>query len=145
MTSKKINIFDLNYEFLSGDSITRFGNLFEQKIKNENNTETIFIAGTKIEILAYTKILNAEIKRGKIKAEVETKFSQKDSEKPKKELTPYLLEKIKSRLPEQPWLKNQHKKTARELGLSNKTVSRAIDLLIEEGIFKKQYNGEIID
>lgn len=145
LTSKKINIFDLNYEFLSGDSITRFGNLFVHKIKNENNTETIFISGTKIEILAYTNILNAEIKRGKIKAEIETKFSQKDSEKPKKELTPYLIEKIKLRLPEQPWIKNQHKKTARELGLSNKIVSRAIELLIEEGIFKKQYNGEIIE
>jgi hypothetical protein len=145
LTSKKINIFDLNYEFLSGDSITRFGNLFEQKIKHENNTETIIISGTKIEILAYTNILNAEIKRGKIKAEVETKFSQKDSEKPKKELTQYLIDKIKSRLPEQPWIKNQHKKTARELGLSNKTVSRAIEMLIEEGFYKKQYKGEIIE
>jgi len=56
-----------------------------------------------------------------------------------------LIEKIKSRLPEQPWIKNQHKKTARELGLSNKTVSRAIEKLIEEGFFKKQYKGEIIE
>ncbi|WP_366185553.1 winged helix-turn-helix transcriptional regulator [Flavobacterium ovatum] len=145
LSSKKMNIFDSNYEFLSGDSITRFGNLFEQKIKNNDNSESIFISGTKIEMLAYVNILNAEIKRGKIKATVETKFSQKNSEKPRNELTTYLLDKIKSRLPEQPWTKNQHKRTAKELGLSNKTVSRAIEKLIEDGILKKQYNGEIIE
>lgn len=142
---KPTKIFDNNYEFLSGDSTIMVGNLFEQKIENKDGKFSVFLSGTKIEILSYVNIVKTEIQRGKIKASIETKFSQKDSHKPKDELTDYLLDKIKLRLPTQPWTKGQHKKTAKELGLANKTVSRAISILTEDGFFKKQINGQIVD
>lgn len=142
---KPTKIFDLNYEFLSGDSIIMVGNLFDQKIENDDGKFSFFVSGTKIEILAYINIIETEIQRGKIKAKVESKFSHKDSHKPKNELTEYLLEKIRMRLPEQPWVNGQHKKTAKELGLANKTVSKAISILIEKGYFKKQINGKVVE
>jgi ribosomal protein S25 len=53
------------------------------------------------------------------------------------------LELIKDRLPSQPWPKGTHKQIAEQLGVKNKVVSSAIQLLIKKGVFKPQINGVI--
>ncbi len=60
-------------------------------------------------------------------------------------LTDELIEKVKSRLPDQPWPKHIHKAVARELGMSNGMAQKAIRKLIENGAFKEQINGQLFE
>lgn len=52
---------------------------------------------------------------------------------------------IKEMLPTQPWPVGIHKTIASLIGCPNSKVSRAIEILIETGIFKKQINGQVVD
>ncbi|WP_331346791.1 hypothetical protein [Cellvibrio sp. UBA7661] len=60
-------------------------------------------------------------------------------------LTDELLQEIKSLLPDQPWPKYIHKSVAKELGLSNGVVQRAIRELIKKGDFKEQIDGKLFE
>lgn len=51
------------------------------------------------------------------------------------------IETVKNVLPEQPWQRGVHKVVAKETGLSNAKVTRAIQELINRGIFKPQVKG----
>lgn len=55
------------------------------------------------------------------------------------------IETIKEMLPSQPWPVGIHKTIASQLGCPNAKVSRAIETLIDTGVFKKQINGRVID
>lgn len=55
------------------------------------------------------------------------------------------VELVKNNLPKQPWKKGVHKDIAAKLGISNKEVSSAINILIEAGIFKDQVDGQLVD
>jgi hypothetical protein len=56
-----------------------------------------------------------------------------------------ILQRLQQELPEQPWLKGTHLLVRGKLGLSNTQYNKAVKILIERGIFKRQENGEIID
>jgi hypothetical protein len=56
-----------------------------------------------------------------------------------------LLSRVAAALPEQPWPTGVHKSVAAELGLSNGTVSDAIQLLIQRGQFRHQVGGRVLD
>lgn len=56
-----------------------------------------------------------------------------------------LLEKIRLKLPNQPWPTGIHKVIAADLNVSNKLVSVAIQQLISKSIFKAQVNGLVIE
>jgi hypothetical protein len=51
---------------------------------------------------------------------------------------------VRNELPEQPWVKGVHKEVAQKLGLSNETISAAIDIPILRGIFSDQVDGRVI-
>lgn len=60
-------------------------------------------------------------------------------------LTDDLVEKVKLRLPSQPWPKHIHKAVALQLGISNGMAQRAIRKLIENGTFKEQIKGQLFE
>lgn len=60
-------------------------------------------------------------------------------------LSPEFLEKIKSKLPNQPWPIGIHRVIASELNEPPAKVSQAINQLIDEGIFNKQKDGIVYD
>lgn len=59
------------------------------------------------------------------------------------EMTPELLDKVLKHLPEQPWPVGIHKVIADEIGESNRTVNKCIQLLIENGKVNPQINGVV--
>lgn len=56
-----------------------------------------------------------------------------------------ILNQVKNCLTPQPWQPNEHKRVAKELKLPSKLVCRAIDRLIELGIFHPQKDGVVYD
>lgn len=54
------------------------------------------------------------------------------------------VEAVKELLPQQPWSVGIHKVIASQLGCPNGKVSRAIEMLIQDGTFHPQINGQII-
>jgi hypothetical protein len=143
-SKKTTPIFEPNYEFWAGDSLCMFNNLFDRKVFHSPQIPTFYLSGSASEILAYNAIVEAEVKRCKIKATIVSKISKPNSQK-SITLDKYLIEKIRLKLPEQPWQKNQHKRTAKELGLSNAIVSKAITELIKNGSFKSQSGGKLLE
>lgn len=59
------------------------------------------------------------------------------------DITPELLDKVLKNLPEQPWPVGIHKVVAEKIGQSNRTVSKSIYQLIEEGKVNPQINGVV--
>jgi hypothetical protein len=55
-----------------------------------------------------------------------------------------ILHAVSSELPAQPWPQGIHRVVAEKLGLSARDVSRAIQYLIESGVFSNQINGIVI-
>ncbi len=55
------------------------------------------------------------------------------------------IQKVKVALPNQPWPKSIHKKTANDLGVSHGAVQKAITALVLKGDFKEQKDGVLYD
>lgn len=64
---------------------------------------------------------------------------------PRIDLSPEIVNKVKSLLPAQPWPKHIHKTIAGEIGVSNALVQKAIRQLISDGIFKEQIDGKLYE
>jgi hypothetical protein len=62
---------------------------------------------------------------------------------PKTPLDEALICKVQENLPAQPWQHGIHKVIAQRCGISNKKVSKAIQVLIQRGVFKPQIKGAI--
>jgi len=58
-------------------------------------------------------------------------------------LTEDVIEKVRSAMPPQPWLKGTHKMVSARLNISQKLFHKAIQELISRGIFYPQVNGTI--
>lgn len=56
-----------------------------------------------------------------------------------------LIEKVRSCLPEQPWPKDTHKAVIAELGINSSQYTRAVNVLIKRGVFKRQVDGVLFD
>lgn len=61
------------------------------------------------------------------------------------QLTEEIISKVKDLLPNQPWPKSIHKQVAKQLGLSNSIVQKAVEELIKRRIFKQQIGGSLYD
>lgn len=62
-------------------------------------------------------------------------------QKPIEPLTPEIIEKVRAKLPPQPWPKGIHQLVATELDVRPTTVQKAIQHLIRTGAFMDQVNG----
>ena len=63
----------------------------------------------------------------------------------KKEISQSILDSVKKCISPQPWQPNEHKRVAKELKISASIVYRAIDKLIELGVFHPQKDGVVYD
>lgn len=68
-----------------------------------------------------------------------------NQKKRKKKLTNEFLEQVKNALPPQPWKKNTHIDIAKILNCDIWQCRAAINKLISDGIFYRQYNGVLYD
>lgn len=76
---------------------------------------------------------------------MQDKMSSASSKLEEKEISQSILDSVKMTLSPQPWQPYEHMRVARKLKLSQKLVSRAIDKLIELGVFHPQKNGIVYD
>jgi predicted RNA-binding Zn-ribbon protein involved in translation (DUF1610 family) len=65
------------------------------------------------------------------------------SKQQKVQFTDDVIQKVKEKLPQQPWPKGIHKSIAEDLNLHPTLVNRAINELIRRGIFKPQIDGRL--
>ncbi len=56
-----------------------------------------------------------------------------------------LIEKVRSCLPEQPWPKDTHKAVIAQLRINGSQYTRAVNVLIKRGVFKRQIDGVLFD
>ncbi len=61
------------------------------------------------------------------------------------DFTDEFLNNVKKHLPEQPWPRNVNIVVAKEMGVSPRTISNAIRVLMDRKLVKRQLNGEIIE
>lgn len=66
-----------------------------------------------------------------------------DQPKIKTAVTEELVEKVREKLPAQPWPKQIHRTVAEQLGIPSQIVQKAIQQLILKGIFHDQVDGQI--
>lgn len=114
-----------NYEQISA----RINGIILSMKKSHNNND-IKINSLLDEILQIKVNIdnwNAEIKNGKV------------NYKYRNEITDYILEKVKERIPKDKWVNDTHKRIAEELGISNNLAEKCIDKIFEEGIITYNY------
>lgn len=144
---KKHPVFlEPKYEFWAGEEFTMVESILEKKEHLNQNELILYLSGTEGQIISFSNIVRKAIIEKKISANF-TKIKEPINiqiSKPRF-LDDKLLDKIKHKLPEQPWETGIHKKIANELNLSNKLVSIAIQQLIGKGYFKNQINGNILN
>lgn len=56
-----------------------------------------------------------------------------------------ILERVRDRLPKQPWPQGIQKQICEEFGFDKKVVHEAVKLLINSGVFMNQYTGVVVD
>lgn len=147
LTNKKPDFFEPNFEFWAIDDFSVFSNILDDKIVGDENKMEITISGTFSQIKSYSRIIRRAQKKKEIGLDItEEKLIQPQNiTKTPTVLDEDLLNKIKDKLPAQPWEKSVHKKVAAELGIKNALVSIAIQQLIAKKIFKQQIDGVIIE
>ncbi|NQT10330.1 MAG: hypothetical protein HQ573_04070 [Desulfobacteraceae bacterium] len=137
------SIFQNDFQFWVNDELFLFRDILrETKYLNDQIFE-VLLSGDEEALRTYAKYVRRVEKKGYIVATVlktsglyKTRIGKLDEE---------LINRVKDALPEQPWSKNIHKQLATNLGTSNKKVSSAIQILIQRGIFKNQYNGIVLN
>jgi hypothetical protein len=58
-------------------------------------------------------------------------------------LSDELINRVREKLPAQPWPKGVHLQVAAELGVTANTVQKVIQRLIATGVFMDQFNGRL--
>lgn len=156
-TKANLDILNDDYEFFVDDEYVRLKNiLIEKNIVSDNEIEVI-LAGNRRKIRAYISnlkylksnhiidIIHTEKEGEKVKSKEKVITKKRTSKKRNIQIDNDTLDLIKKHLPEQPWEKSIHKLIAAKLGLKNRIVSKAIRILMDTGIFKRQIDGILIE
>ncbi|MCK4406572.1 MAG: hypothetical protein KAT33_02925 [Bacteroidales bacterium] len=148
-----LDFLNTDFEFWVNDEFEVLRNiLVDKKALSENEYELI-LAGANRQIKAYYSYLKYAKKKQTINLRIIENICETNSDiesgKKRKRKPIYIeedtLESIRQQLPEQPWETGIHKKVAEKLGLKNKIITTAIQVLIYRGIFKQQINGILIE
>lgn len=142
-----------DFEFWVDDEFEVLENILIDKKELSENEFELVLSGKNRQIRSYYSYLKYAAKKHIIKVKIIEDTSKPNSNnefgKKRKRKPIYIeeetLELIYQLLPTQPWETGIHKKIAGKLGLSNKTVSVAIAVLIKRGDFKQQINGILIE
>lgn len=72
-------------------------------------------------------------------------FDKKNTKKGKNKFSDDFLDEVRKCLPEQPWPQGVHNIVSKQMGISPRTASLAIGILMDRNIVKKQKDGKIIE
>jgi len=139
------DFFDSEYEFWAGDEFCKSKSLLNKIIKVDSENTIIEVKGSSLAIKRFLRLIRRKSRSNRFEYKEVKKNNQNESNFSQQILDEELVEKIKSRLPEQPWEKSIHKLVAKELNISNKLCSIGIQQLIANGDFKMQIDGIIIE
>nr|MDA3834470.1 hypothetical protein [Spirochaetales bacterium] len=134
-----------NYIFSFDDNIVQLKDLSLQTIKETEDNFNLIISGD----INYLKRYIAILKKLDLNKSIEIINIELNEAKPSKKknvtVSVEMFEKIRTHLPAQPWEKGTHKIIASKFGVSNKIVQAVIKKLINDGVFKHQVDGRIIE
>jgi hypothetical protein len=143
-----------NFEYWVNDKLYSLKDILIKKTESPDRLVEIFISGEEEPVVEYYNLIKRIAKRNNLIKSLKITLNNYKEFQPKtlknKELKPYIIseeiiESVRQNLPPQPWQIGIHKEIAEKLNLRNYKVSRAINILIERKIFKKQFNGKLID
>lgn len=136
------NVIQERYAFWAGEELHSLADIVVSKnYVNDRECEMI-VSGETFVLSAYDK----HIRRGeKALHFLVSRRKVYGLGRIRRNVPPDILEKVKSCLPAQPWSTGIHKQVAQQLGISNRTVTDAIQVLIARNVFKQQHEGKLID
>ena len=135
-----------NYEFWGGDEFCKAKSLLEKITQINALTTKIEVKGTQLVLKRYLRLIRRKCKSNGFNfQEIKQNGYNEKSTFSQRILDEELIEKIKNKLPKQPWEKGIHKLIAKELNISNKLCSIGIQQLIANGDYKMQIRGKIIE
>jgi len=135
------------YRFWANEELIDMNDLILEYSKLSKGLIEIVFGGSLGEVRGVIKKLKSDKKRGTLDYRIiKDSIHVRNPFKAKKtNLTLEAINKIREKLPPQPWPRGIHKKIAEEVGLSNNKVSGAIQHLIKNKFFKDQIDGKIIE
>lgn len=138
-----LSLLNEDFHFWVGDEIYALRDILREKKFNSDQDCELHIAGIPEVLIAYDKLLKRAQKHGRYLVSVQDKYGL-FKHKPNQNIDTTQLELIRKTLPQQPWPTGIHKLIAQQLGMSNSQISYAIQLLISQGAFLPQRNGNIL-
>ncbi|KLU06185.1 hypothetical protein RISK_002036 [Rhodopirellula islandica] len=126
-----------SFHFWAGDEYVTTNEILAGTHRNMDGSIRHYFNGTDPALQCINKCLKEEARNGTIT------FNTVASAVAHKKVSEQVVEQVFQKLPEQPWQTGIHKRIAEELGLSNGTVSSAIQTLISRGRFKQQIHGRL--
>ncbi len=131
-----------NYQFWADDEYVVMSDILVGTSHTDDGKVRHYFNGSNRALIKIQRYLKNEQKKQTISVNVVVNLIRKNHYKVVSE---EVLKEIEKQLPKQPWPTGIHKEIAKNLGVTNQTVSSVIDMLISKGVFKNQVNGEIID
>lgn len=131
-----------NFQFWVDEDLVFLSDLIIRKLYTPDGECKLTIAGNEKATRTYTTLLRRKHKVGIINCTTVSSFgvslhwSTLDENQ---------IQLVADRLPPQPWPQGIHKMVAKDLGLSNRKVSQAIQILITRGVFRVQSDGVVLD
>lgn len=134
---------DKNYEYWADDEYVLVSDVLQRTEVTSEGRVRFYFDGSDRAMRYMHRFLKREQRKFRLSMqEVSINFA---FEKGIKFVPEDVVQKIKSKLPVQPWVKGVHKQVAQDLGISAKIVSSAITILISRGDFKNQIFGQMIE
>lgn len=142
-TDNEPSFLDENFRFWVSDELLCLRDILRSKNYISQKECELSLGGAPEALRIYSKQLRqAEKRRHLVHSLIASDGMRRFVKVPSDET---LILKVKDSLPAQPWPSGVHKMVAQQLGVSNKTVSEAIQILIQRGVFKRQVNGIVLE
>ena len=143
LTDTEPAFFDEDSQFWVGDELFFLRDILKSKKYLSQRECDLGLAGEPEALRIYAKHLRRAEKRGYLTTTITTMDGMY---KPVKiPMDEALISRVQENLPAQPWPSGVHKVIAQQLCVSNGTVSHAIQVLIQRGVFKQQINGVVLE
>jgi len=136
-------VLDEKFHFWVSDELLCLGDILQSKKYTSQKECELNLVGSSEALRIFSKKLRQAEKQRHIVHSLTASDGMQASVKVP--LDDSLILKVKDSLPGQPWPPGIHKVVAQQLGVSSKTVSEAIQVLIRRGVAKRQVNGIVLE
>lgn len=143
LTDKEPAFLKEDFRFWVSDELFCLRDILRSKEHKSQQEYELSLCGAPEALLIYSKQLWRAEKRKRLVYSGTSSDGMRQLVK--LQLDEALIARVKDSLPAQPWPSGVHKMVAQQLGVSNKTLSLAIQVLIERGVFKRQINGVVLE